>query len=164
MKRVRRQIMLGLKKIEDMTEIEAARLAMLIDTDGCIHAAPRADYYVPEVTVEMASLLPVEIVELWGGLIYEIPPKEGEKRRFSLQFQRRFLRPILRKIRSFLKIKREQADIALLMLDALDAKSEGWKENLRRLAEEMSRLNDRQPPHIDLATLKGAVKKRSAKE
>lgn len=150
--------MLGAKKIEEMTEIEARELAMLIDTDGCIYY-DRSDYSV-HIIVQMAALLPTQMAEEWGGLIYKRIPK-GEKRQYRWDLGRRKrVKLLLEKIKFYLKVKKDQADIALRILDITEAKAKDWREEASRLGEELKKLHRSQPPDIDLTTLKGVVEKR----
>ena len=152
--------MWGTKKIEHIKEIEARELACLIDTEGSIHPCKQRDYYYPEITLEMADVIPVKMAEKWGGRITKYEREHQEKRTYCWSLQRRkLLQLFIPKIRLYLKIRREQADVALQMIDILNFKPKRWKEKLVRLAEELRRLNDRQPPDIDLTTLKGVARK-----
>lgn len=63
---------------------------------------------------------------------------------------------MLKKLVPFLQEKRRQAQICLEALDILDVKAEGWKDRLKPMVVECSALKRREPPHIDLKTLKTA--------
>ena len=57
-------------------------------------------------------------------------------------------------------MKREEAEVAIQMLQILDAKPEGWREQVRRLGNELKRLKRLEPPIIDLTKLEGAVNRK----
>jgi len=133
-----------------MTDVEASYLAGLFDGEGCVVAfRQRGGFYSPYATIGMTAGLPHELWMEWGGLFYarsrgllhkpcnvwEIR-KQGE------------LHVFFQKIKPYLRVKYFQVDLALRMLDILGEKSEGWKEELNRMAEEMHRLNKkgRVPP------------------
>ena len=155
---VQRVVMLGTREIEDMTDMEAAYLAGIIDGEGSIHSErePRI-----EVVVEMASLLPVKMSKKWGGTISTYHPPDGKKRMYRWTLGRReLIRPFLEKIKPYLQVKGEEIDIAIQLLDILDAKSNGWKEEAKRLVEEIRRLKRLEPPYVDLTKLEGVVARR----
>jgi len=141
---------MGGKRFEDMIGCEGPVLAMLIDTEGCIYAAKSHDYYVPEITVEMASLMPVETARKWGGYVYKRPPEGKRKRSYRWQVLPEHKRTFLERVKPYLQLKREQAETAIDMLNVRKKETENWKFESRRLAEHMRKLNDSEPPDVDL--------------
>lgn len=151
---IKRQRLKGTRQIEDMTEAEAAYIAGIVDGEGCLHLR-RTGY--PYLSVKMCSLVPVQLAETWGGTLHERPPYPHQKRSYRWRVsERQRLRSMLKKLVPFLQEKRRQAQICLEALDILDVKAEGWKDRLKPMVVECSALKRREPPHIDLKTLKTA--------
>lgn len=148
--RAKRQKIMGEKEFEEMVGCEGPVLAMLIDTEGCIYAAKSHDYYVPEITVEMASLMPITTAQKWGGYVYKRSPVGKHKRSYRWQVLPEHKRAFLKKVKPYLQLKREQAENAVKMLDVWENKAQGWKLESCRLAAHMRILNDSEPPDIDL--------------
>jgi len=128
-----------------LSEVERSRLAMAVDTDGCITYNYYNDhaYAYPTFVFTGASLLPIKLWERYGGAIQNYRPtifKWIIKRREALQ-------DFLRAVQPYLLIKREQCEIALQMLGLLLEKPAklpgypGWKQKTLYLAEELNRSN-----------------------
>lgn len=157
--KVQRVVRIGKRNLEDMTEQEAKVLAMLIDTDGSIYATTRGRKrnITPGVRVGMSGLIPILMFKLWGGALFKGFNQRTKNYMYTWRVGRgrKDLRSFLIKIKPHLMQKQKQAELALEMLDILDEKPEGDKEQLEELRKEMKRLNHARAPDIDITKLKG---------
>jgi len=153
MKRIQRVVRIGERSIEeDMTELWAARLAMLIDTDGCIYATKRN----AGIRVGMCGIIPIMMSGMWGGRLHKRYNLRTKNFKYTwILVRRKLLRSFLIKIKPHLIQKRKQAELALKMCDILDKKPEGYKKRLEELKMKISKLNQARAPDIDITKLKG---------
>ena len=148
LKRIQRLKRVGRKKFEDATKEERIQLAMLIDTDGSIN--PCEGIY-PHISVTGRSILPIVMWEKWGGYIGKYREEKGKKIGYEWEVnEQNMVERFLSAIRPYLIIKKPQAGVGLKMIKLLKKKPESYKEKLKSLGEELSRLNHAPPPDIDL--------------
>lgn len=136
----------------ELPEIENSRLAMAVDTDGCITYTYYNDYAYayPLFVFSGASLLPIKFWKQYGGAIQNYRPTLFK----WIIKQRKPLQAFLRAVHPYLMVKREQCEIALKMLGALLEKHKGWKEITLSLAGELNRSNSEyKHPNITLEEL-----------
>ena len=147
MKRIKRLVAAGKRKVEELSEKDCFELALLIDTEGSIDTCHQNR---PHIKVGMSSTLPVKIYTNWDrGTIYK-EKKRGKKLFYDWNVDKQSqIREILEKIKPHLQIKQQQAKLALQMLNILDNKKEGYKEKLKQIAVEIHRLNRTEPPDYD---------------
>lgn len=143
------------ESIEDKTEEEAKLLALLIDTEGSISTTMFSSrwrhYGRPTISVMMRSLLPLIYAKKWGvGVVGKLRHRDG-KIGYCWQInKRKLVRSILLKIKPYLILKREQANLSLQTLDILDRKLDGWQDKTRQLKTKISELNHAPAPDIDI--------------
>jgi len=143
----------GEKSFKNATREELKQLVMLIETDGCISYKQSRGICYPCVEVTMCSLIPVGMCNLWGGTINKGLTEKGKIKYIWGVRERSLLRQCLGAITPYLTEKKNQAELALMMLDLLNSKPKDWKEKLKDLAAKMSKLNEAGPPDIDLDDL-----------
>jgi len=148
LKSIQRVKKAGRKKFENATREERIQLATLIDTDGSIN--PSQGIY-PHISFTGRSMLPLVLWDKWGGYSNKYRQKEGKKIGYEWEInEREIVEQFLLAIEPYLIIKRPQANVGLKMINLLKNKPENYKEELKSLGEELSRLNHVPPPDIDL--------------
>lgn len=146
-KRIRQLKKMG-EKFEEATECERMQLAMLVDTDGSINPT---EHQRPHIKVSGRSELPVMMWKKWGGYIAKSYVKGGKRIEYEWEInERKRVKAFLLMIEPHLMIKQPQARIALEMINLLENKPEGYKQELKLLSKELSRLNHAPAPDIDL--------------
>jgi hypothetical protein len=136
-----RQRMRGDRQISAMPELEAAYLAGVIDSDGCICVHKIGDRR--QLIVDVKQMDP-QIVRYLGetyGATTQAVKKEGGLYYCGRLFRQRDQRYFLEKIRPYLKIKQGQAKLGLDFLDVHDEQREGWKEKCKKIGTKIARLN-----------------------
>lgn len=119
--------------------IDLAYAAGLVDGEGCIYGICKV-YRGSLRTVVRLSILMCSrstmswIHEKFGGSLYELPHREGRPDRFLWQVGCSHSGPVLRALIPYLIEKREQAVVALQLLDLL--KSWGGDGETSRIPQE----------------------------
>ncbi len=131
---------------DNLKDFERIQLATLIDTDGSIKIS---EHKYPCIYLGMSSELPVLMWEIYGGYIGKRYP-EGKIHYEWEVGKRGDVKSFLLAIEPYLIIKQQQARIAIKMINLLEKKPPRYKEELRRLAKEVSDLNNALSPDIDL--------------
>lgn len=142
----------GHKKFENMSDVEAAYLAALIDGEGCICMFKSGKSYALYVNVVMTASLPDELCEEWGGCFYHRKaPKDTYKpsNNWYIYSQERIIAFLL-KIKPYLRVKGKQADLALEACAIFQEKPENYKEKLKELTKKMHDLNKKGPDERQL--------------
>jgi LAGLIDADG endonuclease len=116
----------------EITEVEKAYLAGLVDGEGCIAINRSADSryvegfaYYPRVTVAMCDREPLEYYKVltgFGALNSKPSYKKGWTPIHQWTVSTRQAEKLLKMIYPYLKIKREQAQIFLLFYSLLNSK------------------------------------------
>ena len=144
----------GTKGFDDLSDIEAAMLAMALDTDGCLSAANNEDYYYPIFVFGGSSILPLELARKYGETAFKTNPKKTDKESFPYTWQisrQAILKKFLLLIRPYVILKWKQVDIALEMLEVLDTKPEKWKSKMIDLGLSLREANeDYKNPDVDI--------------
>ena len=133
--------------ISDVGNCEWCYLAALIDGEGAIEIHKR-DLY-PMIRVGMRSLLPFKLCKRHGGVITKNYIRNVPFYTWNI-YKSTLLRGVVEKIVEHSKIKRRQLKLVLKAIKIRDEKSSGWKEKMKKIKEEISRLNKQPPPDIDL--------------
>jgi len=138
-------------KIDGMNENQARFIALLIDAEGTICPFKRTDYFHPHIDVKMVSVLPLLLGKIWGGRVDKGCSKRTNRRMYAWTVAKdSMIEELLKKIEPFLVVKKEQAKLALNMLNILKEKKGGWKEDTNKLAAQISKLNKtKEPPDFD---------------
>jgi len=157
MKRVQREVIAPKRTIKTMSEEEAKVLAMLIDTEGTICATESHGTVYFTIRVGMSGWIPPLMVHIWGGKITKRFNKKTKNWHYTWIISPNSRRPFLEEIKPYLLQKQEQADLALKMCDVKDQKPDGYRERLEELRRNISMLNHKRVPEIDLTNLEGAV-------
>lgn len=113
-----------------MRENERAYVAGLIDGEGCIHVEKTKGTYRPRVTVGMSEVaLPLlsSMKAEWGGTLYLLRPATDKwAAAWTWYLSGPKAKAILLEIRPFLRLKREQADIAIRMEEVRESLPPRW--------------------------------------
>jgi hypothetical protein len=129
-------------------------LAGIIDGEGSIGISPNGASYIIKLQVYNNSLVLIKWVQkTFGGTIYTTEPKKkAHARSYTVRWLGTAAVPLLRKVKSFLKIKRKQAYLAIQTCVLQSRRrnknrkfSTKTREFLVEANEEMHKLNRRGP-------------------
>lgn len=107
-----------------MKKTDLAYIAGIVDGEGCIQAWSGTSKkeglkrYNINVIIDMSEKSALELAQaLWGGRIYNYPPREGCKAISRWQVSGQKAEVMIRAIKPYLLVKRAQAEIALRLLN-----------------------------------------------
>jgi hypothetical protein len=152
MRKIQRIVIKG-KPMEEISEEDAKLLAVLVDTDGSITTGLSEDkrYATTMISIDMHSLMPIIYAKTWGGAVHKGVEHKNGALHYGWTIQKRELtRVVLEKIKPFLVLKKEQAELALEMLDLLDRKPQNWQNRTLKLRDSISEHNHAPAPDVDL--------------
>jgi len=129
---------------------ELCYLAALIDGEGAIEIHGR-DLY-PGIRIGMKSLLPLELCKKYGGVITKRYRRNAPFYTWNIYdtHNRKLLEDFVQSVMPHSKIKARQLGLMLEALNIRNAQPSGWKDAIRKIKAEISRLNKTAPPDIDL--------------
>lgn len=131
--------------IVDAPVCELCYLAALIDGEGSLDFSRLS----PRIRIGMESLLPFELTKKYGGSVTKYYRKGKVEYTWNVS-RRSLLQKIVVSILPHSKIKKRQLGLMLKAIDILDRKPPKWKEHVKKIKEEIKRLNKLSPPDIPL--------------
>lgn len=124
------------------SECDKAYIAGAVDSDGTISSSSRKNYRYPIFEFKGCSKLPIVLAEEFGISTVRKVPKEPGCFAWNITDQKELLKFLL-SIEPYLRLKKNEANIALRMLELLIAKSEkNWKEETTKLSKRLSEIKE----------------------
>lgn len=135
-----------------MRDVDLAYLAGIVDADGMISVQrslrPQRMYYAARVGITGAARAPHDLAAgLFGGNVRSCVIRPGTRPQFVWMLHGTRAVPVLRALAPFLRVKREQAAVALAVQAVLAEGYDGAR--LHELRAECSALNFRSRPSLD---------------